>query len=76
MNLIGFMLSKQSWQDEPLMNKLLQTMLLNYQGVNLSYDRQQEENKFEDDEDSEKMLVFKDLHGKLWQITQVDEDMA
>ena len=70
MNLLGYMLSKQSWQDDALMNKLLQTMLQNFTGQIPSVfgedDEEKEESEGEEDAENKKMLVFKDLDGKLW----------
>ena len=72
------MLSKQSWQDDALMNKLLQTMLQNFTGQIPSVfgeeDEEKEESEGEEDAENKKMLVFKDLDGKLWQISELPEE--
>ena len=78
MNLLGYMLSKQSWQDDALMNKLLQTMLQNFTGQIPSVfgeeDEEKEESEGEEEAENKKMLVFKDMDGKLWQISELPEE--
>ena len=66
MNLIAYMLGKMVFHKDTLVEFMLQKMLDSLFGDHLAT------NLTKDDEE-EAMLVFRDLHGQVWQISKVDD---
>ena len=69
MNLMGYMLGKMTWQGDELVERMLQAMIADRGKGGEGGDGAGGE------EEDEKLLVFKDLEGKLWQICPVQGEI-
>lgn len=66
---MGYMLGKMTWQGDELVERMLQAMIADRGKGGEGGDGAGGE------EEDEKLLVFKDLEGKLWQICPVQGEI-